>query len=592
MSALDWQGWLTIGIVLATLALLLWERFTPDKVLAGSVVALMASGILGPREALAGFWNPGVLTVAVLFVLVAALKSTGAIRWIGDWVLGRPRGEWRAQARLVTITSPLSAFINNTPIVAMLTSAIEHWSRRSGIAPSKLLLPMNYATILGGMCTLVGTSTNLIVAGLVLRHGGIEPLEMFDPLGVGAAAAVAGGLYLLVASRWLLPERRSAMQQAGDIREYVVEMLVEAGGPVAGRSIGEARLRQLAGSFLVELVRDGELHSAVPPTEVLRGGDRLVFVGATDAVRELRRVPGLRPASDQVFKIDDAGGQRTLVEVVLSSFSPAVGRTLVQSAFRSHYNAAVIAVARRGERLPRKPGEVVMQAGDTLLLETDAGFARRHVGSADFLLVNEVDGAPRVDRPRALVALGVIALMILANTVLGVDILVSALVAALLVLLARCVHVAELRRSVDLRLIMVIACSFALGAALDRSGVAALAATALGGLAGGDPFRTLVLVYVAAVVFTELVTNNAAAVLVFPIAVSAAATVGADPMPFVIATMMGASAGFITPIGYQTNLMVYGPGGYRFTDYVRLGLPLSLVVGAAVLATIPLFWAF
>ncbi|HEY0309750.1 MAG TPA: SLC13 family permease [Luteimonas sp.] len=592
MSALDWQGWLTIGIVLATLALLLWERFTPDKVLAGSVVALMASGILGPREALAGFWNPGVLTVAVLFVLVAALKSTGAIRWIGDWVLGRPRGEWRAQARLVTITSPLSAFINNTPIVAMLTSAIEHWSRRSGIAPSKLLLPMNYATILGGMCTLVGTSTNLIVAGLVLRHGGIEPLEMFDPLGVGAAAAVAGGLYLLVASRWLLPERRSAMQQAGDIREYVVEMLVEAGGPVAGHSIGEARLRQLAGSFLVELVRDGELHSAVPPTEVLRGGDRLVFVGATDAVRELRRVPGLRPASDQVFKIDDAGGQRTLVEVVLSSFSPAVGRTLVQSAFRSHYNAAVIAVARRGERLPRKPGEVVMQAGDTLLLETDAGFARRHVGSADFLLVNEVDGAPRVDRPRALVSLGVIALMILANTVLGVDILVSALVAALLVLLARCVHVAELRRSVDLRLIMVIACSFALGAALERSGVAALAASALGGLAGGDPFRTLVLVYVAAVVFTELVTNNAAAVLVFPIAVSAAATVGADPMPFVIATMMGASAGFITPIGYQTNLMVYGPGGYRFTDYVRLGLPLSLVVGAAVLATIPLFWAF
>ena len=592
MSALDWQGWLTIGIVLATLALLLWERFTPDKVLLGAVAVLIATGILGPVEALSGFWNRGVLTVAVLFVLVAALKSTGAIRWIGDWVLGRPKGEWRAQARLITITSPLSAFINNTPIVAMLTSAVEHWSRRSGIPPSKLLLPMNYATILGGMCTLVGTSTNLIVAGLVLRHGGIEPLDMFDPLSVGAVAAVAGGLYLLVASRWLLPVRRSALQQAGDLREYVVEMLVEEGGAVAGLSIGEAHLRQLAGSFLVELVRQGEVRSAVPPTEVLRGGDRLVFVGATDAVRELRRVPGLRPASDQVFKIDDAGGQRTLVEVVLSPFSPAVGRTLVQSAFRSHYNAAVIAVARRGERLPRKPGEVVLQVGDTLLLETDAGFARRHGGSADFLLVSEVDGAPRVDRGRALVSLGVIALMILANTVLGVDILVSALVAALLVLLARCVHVAELQRSVDLRLIVVIACSFALGAALESSGVAALAAAQLSGLAGGDPYMTLVLVYVAAVVFTEIVTNNAAAVLMFPVAIAAAATVGAQPMPFVIATMMGASAGFITPIGYQTNLMVYGPGGYRFTDYVRLGLPLSLVVGTAVLLAIPWFWPF
>jgi len=592
MSGLDWQGWVTIGIVLATLALLLWERFTPDKVLVGAVAVLVATGILGPREALSGFWNRGVLTVAVLFVLVAALKSTGAIRWIGDWVLGRPRGEWRAQARLVAITSPLSAFINNTPIVAMLTSAIEHWSRRSGIAPSKLLLPMNYATILGGMCTLVGTSTNLIVAGLVLRHGGLEPLDMFDPLGVGAAAAVAGGLYLLVASRWLLPNRRSALQQAGDLREYVVEMLVEDGGAVAGLSIGDAHLRHLAGSYLVELVRDGEVHSAVPPSEVLRGGDRLVFVGATDAVRELRRVPGLRPASDQVFKIDDAGGQRTLVEVVLSPFSPAVGRTLVQAGFRGHYNAAVIAVARRGERLPGKPGEVVLQAGDTLLLETDAGFARRLGGSGDFLLVSEVDGAPRVDRARALVSLGVIALMILANTVLGVDILVSALVAALLVLLARCVHVAELQRSLDLRLIVVIACSFALGAALERSGVASAAAAQLGRLAGGDPYMTLVLVYVAAVVFTELVTNNAAAVLMFPVAIAAAAAVGAQPMPFVIATMMGASAGFITPIGYQTNLMVYGPGGYRFSDYVRLGLPLSLVVGSAVLLAIPVFWPF
>jgi di/tricarboxylate transporter len=592
MMELGWQGWLTIGVVFTTLALLLWERFTPDKVLVGAVLVLMGTGVLVPRTALAGFWNPGVLTVAVLFVLVAALKSTGAIRWIGDWVLGRPRGEWRAQARLVGIASPLSAFINNTPIVAMLTSAIEHWSRRSGIAPSKLLLPMNYATILGGMCTLVGTSTNLIVAGLVLQHGGMRPLDMFDPLGVGAAAAVAGALYLLLASRWLLPERRSALQQAGDVREYVVEMLVQPGGDVAGKTIGEARLRQLAGSFLIELVRGDVVSAAVPPTEVLRGGDRLVFVGATDAIRELRRVPGLCPASDQVFKIDDAGGQRTLVEVVLSAFSPAVGRTLVQSGFRSHYNAAVIAVARGGERLPSKPGEVTLLAGDTLLLETDAGFPRRHASTSDFMVVNEIDGAPYVDRKRAMVALGVVALMVLANTVLGVDILVSALVAALLVVLAGCVHVVELRRSLDLRLIVVIACSFALGAALDASGVAALAASHLSGLANGDPFVTLVLVYAATVVFTELVTNNAAAVLMFPIAVSAAATLGVDPMPFVITTMMAASAGFITPIGYQTNLMVYGPGGYRFLDYVRFGLPLSLVVGAAVLWSVPFFWPF
>ncbi|MDG6349352.1 SLC13 family permease [Luteimonas sp. 8-5] len=592
MAALDWQGWLTIGVVMATLGLLLWERFTPDKVLMGAVAVLIASGILGPREALAGFWNPGVLTVAVLFVLVAALKSTGAIRWIGDWVLGRPRGEGKARARLIVITAPLSAFINNTPIVAMLTSAIEHWGRRSHIAPSKLLLPMNYATVLGGMCTLVGTSTNLIVAGLVLQQEGMPALTMFTPLGVGAVAAVAGGSFLLLAGRWFLPDRRSAFDQASDTHEYVVEMMVEADGPVDGKTIGDARLRQLEGSFLVELVRAGELHVAVAPGQQLSGGDRLVFIGATDAVRELRRVPGLRPATDQCFKIDDAGGQRKLVEVVMSAYSPAVGRTLVESAFRSRYNAAVIAVARRGTRLHGKLGELVLQAGDTLLLETDGGFAQRHANTSDFLIVNEIDGAARVDRPRALTALAVIGLMVVANTVFDVDILVSALVAALLVLLAGCVHVLELRRSVDLRLIAVIACSFALGAALERSGVAAVAASHLLAWSGGDPFRTLVLVYVAAVIFTELITNNAAAVLIFPIAMASAAQLGSDPMPFVIATMIGASAGFITPIGYQTNMMVYGPGGYRFTDYVRLGLPLSLVVGTAVLYAIPYFWPF
>lgn len=591
MAHLDWHGWLTIGVVLGTLVLLLWERFTPDKVMAGAVAVLIASGILSPRDALAGFWNPGVLTVAVLFLLVAALKSTGAIRWIGDLILGSPRGEHRARTRLILITAPLSAFINNTPIVAMLTSAVEHWTRRSGVAPSKLLLPMNHATILGGMCTLVGTSTNLIVAGLVLQQGGIAPMSMFDPLGVGAIAAAAGCVFLMTAGRWLLPNRTSALQQAFETHEYVVEMLVEANGMVDGRTVGEARLRGLAGSFLVEVVRDGEVHGAVAPELELLSGDHLVFVGATDAVRELCRVPGLRPATDQRFKIEHSG-QRTLVEVVLSAYSPATGKTLVESSFRRRYNAAVIAVARRGERLRGKLGEIRLEIGDTLLLETDSSFSQRHANSSDFLMVTNVDGATDADRPRAAATLGVIALMIVANTVFGVDILVSALVAALLVILMGCIKVGELQRSVDLRLIAVIALSFALGAALERSGVAAVVAAHLLEWAGGSPFVTLALVYATAVVFTELITNNAAAVLVFPIAIAASHQLGVQPMPFVIATMMGASAGFITPIGYQTNMMVYGPGGYRFADYVRLGLPLSLIVGVAVLWSIPRFWPF
>ena len=590
MAAIGWQGLFTIAVVLMTLAMLLWERFTPDRVLVAAAGALLLSGVLTPAEALSGFWNPGVLTVAVLFVLVAALKTTGAIRWIGDLVLGRSRNTFRTQARLIAIAGPLSAFVNNTPIVATVTAAVEHWSRRSGISPSRLLLPMNYATILGGMTTLLGTSTNLIVAGLVVAAG-LPALGMFAPLGVGVAALLAGSIYLLTLGRWLLPDRQSVFQQAANVCEYAVEMLVEAGGTLCGETIATAGLRQLEGSYLVELVRGERTYPAVPPHTQLQGGDRLVFVGGGNAVAELRAIRGVRPATDQLFKLT-GNGERKLVEVVLSAFNPAVGRTLVQCAFRTRYNAAVLAISRRGQRLHHKPGIVELQAGDTLLVETDEEFIERHGNSNDFLVVTEIGTPARIDRKRAITTLVIVGLMVLANTLGGIEILWSALAAALALLVARCVSFRELRESLDLRLIAVIACSFALGAAIDKTGIAEIVAGALGTWAGADPLWTLVFVYVVTVLSTELLTNNAAAVLMFPIGLAASQQLGVDPMPFVMAVMIGASAGFMSPIGYQTNLMIYGPGGYRFLDYVRVGAPLSVVVGLASLSTIPYFWPF
>lgn len=590
MAAIGWQGLFTIAVVLMTLAMLLWERFTPDRVLVAAAGALLLSGVLTPVEALSGFWNPGVLTVAVLFVLVAALKTTGAIRWIGDLVLGRSNSTFRTQARLIAIAGPLSAFVNNTPIVATVTAAVEHWSRRSGISPSRLLLPMNYATILGGMTTLLGTSTNLIVAGLVVAAG-LPALGMFAPLGVGVAALLAGSIYLLTLGRWLLPDRQSVFQQAANVCEYAVEMLVEAGGRLSGETIATAGLRQLEGSYLVELVRGERTYPAVPPHTQLQAGDRLVFVGGSNAVAELRAIPGLRPATDQLFKLT-GNGERKLVEVVLSAFNPAVGRTLVQCAFRTRYNAAVLAISRRGQRLHHKPGIVELQAGDTLLVETDVEFIDRHGNSNDFLVVTEIGTPARIDRKRAITTLVIVGLMVLANTLGGIEILWSALAAALALLVARCVSFRELRESLDLRLIAVIACSFALGAAIDKTGIAEIVAGALGTWAGADPLWTLVFVYVVTVLSTELLTNNAAAVLMFPIGLAASQQLGVDPMPFVMAVMIGASAGFMSPIGYQTNLMIYGPGGYRFLDYVRVGAPLSVVVGLASLSTIPYFWPF
>ncbi|GAB1407339.1 SLC13 family permease [Thermomonas brevis] len=572
--------------------LLLWERWPPDRILLGAVAVLMGTGILTPMQALAGFWNPGVLTVGLLFVLVAALKTTGAIAALARWLLGGTRRLQPALWRVAGSAGVASAFVNNTPIVATLTSALEQWSRRSGVPVGKLLLPMNYATILGGMCTMIGTSTNLVVGGLAVQAG-LPRMDLFAPLMIGLPALGVGLLFLGVVGHRLLPVRRSPIAQAQiDAREYAVEMLLHADGPLVGRGIGEAGMRRLQASYLVELQRDGVLLPAVGPAIRLRAGDRLVFVGATDGVRELRAIEGLTHAADHLFSMAPGDQRRPMVELVLSSFSPAVGKTLRESHFREIYGAAVLAISRGGRRLPGKLGDVVLQAGDTLLAETEPGFRAAHGNSPDFLLVIDLDGHDvPVARGRAAFTLLALLGMVLSNALLGVDMLWSALAAAVAVLASGSVRLEELRRSADVRLLVVIASSFALGAAAQQTGLAAAAGGVMGGLSGADPFWTLVVIYVATVLFTELLTNNAAAVLMFPVALSAAAQVGSEPMPYVMAIMMAASAGFMTPIGYQTNLMVYGPGGYRFTDYLRVGAPLSLLVGLTVIWTIARTWS-
>lgn len=589
-GTLGFPAWLTIAVVVVTLTLLIWERLAPHLVMFGAVLVLVLAGVLRPSEALAGFSNTAVLTVAVLYVVVAALRSTGAIRWIAGWVLGKPRGLFMAQARLIGVSSSLSAFINNTPVVAMLTAAVENWSRRSGVAVSKLLIPLSYATILGGLCSLIGTSTNLIVAGLMQARPGLPTLQMFDPAWVGVPAALAGGLYLLTIGRWLLPDRRTAIDQAEDTQKYVLEMCVVEDGPLVSLNVVEAGLRNLAGLFLVEVQRGGELLAATPEM-VLAGNDRLVLVGVADGLRELRHIPGLRHAEDQVFKVGSGEG-RHFVEAVLSRLSPVVGRTLRDTRFRNRYGAVVVAVNRHGQQLRQKPGEVVLQAGDTLLLEATPAFTRRYVDSHDFLMVNLVDDTPLVQPRYATTALGILGVMIVANALFKVDIFVSAVVAALAMVFTGCVKPKAAWRAIDFPLIIVIACSFAIGLSIGKTGVAAAVASVLMHAGAGSPFWTLVLVYTMTMAFTELLTNNAAAILMFPIGVEAAHQLDVHPMPFIIAVMVAASASFITPIGYQTNMMVYGPGGYRFMDYVKVGTPLSIVVGVVVLWVIPLVWPF
>jgi di/tricarboxylate transporter len=586
------DAWFTLAVVGLTLALLVGSRIAPDLILVGALTTLILAKAISPAEALAGLGNPGLATVGVLYVVVAGLVDTGAVHAFGGRLLGRPQSLLSAQLRLMLPVTAVSAFLNNTPVVAMLVPVVEDWAKRSRLSVSKLMIPLSYAAIFGGTCTLIGTSTNVIVNGLVQQRADLDPIGFFSIAAIGVPSAVVGLLFVIVMQRWLLPERKPPLRHIGTGREYTIEMLVDTSSPMIGKSVEQAGLRHLPGAFLAEIERAETILPAVGPTETLRAGDRLLFVGVVDSVVDLLRVRGLVPAPEQLFKLSAPRPERRVVEVVVSASCPLVGRTIRDGRFRSRYDAVVIAVARNGRRLRGKIGDIELQAGDTLLLETRPTFLTQQRNSRDFLLVSEVQGATLPRHDRAWVAATILAAMVALAASGVLSMLEAALVAAGLMLATRCTTGSTARASIDWSVLIVIGAALGIGAALQSTGAAsAIAEAVLRGL-GGNPWLALVAVYVITSAFTELITNNAAAVLIFPIAEATAERLDVSFWPFVFVIMMAASASFATPIGYQTNLMVYGPGGYRFSDYVRMGLPLNLLLGAVAVTLAPLIWPF
>lgn len=597
----SWEAWLTLAVA-GTLLVCLAMR-----VAATDLLALFCLGILvvtqnvtdsnllpTPEQAVAGFGNQGLVTIALLFAVVAGLEFTGGTELATGWFLNRARTLSGAQARLFLPVAVLSGFMNNTPVVVALMPVVNDLAKRISASTSRLLLPMSYAAILGGMCTLIGTSTNLIIADLNTQaiEGGLnsKPLGFFAPAAIGIPATILGLVYMLIASRWLIPERRPAVSVGDDPRQYTVEMQVDRTGPLVGKSIEDAGLRHLAGLYIAEIQREDGVIAAAKPNERLRADDVLILVGALESVVDLRKIRGLTTPDDQARKLQVPAWRRTLVEAVVSSRCALLGKTIREGQFRSHYNAAVVAVARGDKRLTGKLGDVRLEAGDVLLLEASPSFLHRRSESRDFFLVSAVEQGT-VRRPeRAWISITILLLMILAAAATKISILTAALVAAVAMVGFRCCTTGEARRSVDWSVLIVIGAAIGIGSAMEQSGAASAIATGLLGLAGEHPLLTLASIYLATMLCTELITNNAAAVLMFPIALESAAGLQSNPTPFVIAVMIAASASFLTPFGYQTNMMVYGVGGYRLVDYLRFGLPLSLIVFAVTMTLVPRVW--
>jgi di/tricarboxylate transporter len=587
------QANFTLSVVGLVFALLIFSSLTPDVILLGAVAILLLTGVIDVGQALSGFSNEGMITIAVLFVVGAGVRETGAVEFISGRLFGRPKNAENAIARMMFPVMGLSAVMNNTPLVAMMIPAVSDWARTSRIAVSKLMIPLSYAAILGGTCTLIGTSTNLVVRGMLLKADPNGPgIEMFDITWVGLPAAIIGGLFIVLTSRWLLPDRRPAISMTDDAREYTVEMQVPDDSSLVGKTIEGAGLRHLPGVYLAEIDRDGMSIPAVSPLEVLRGGDRLLFVGIIESVVDLHRMRGLIPAANQVTKLASPRTQRCLIEAVVSNSCPLVGKTIRDGRFRNVYNAVVVAVARNGERLHMKIGDIVLRAGDTLLVEAHPSFADQQRNSRDFFLVSRLEGTNPPRHDRAWISLAILAGMVVLATLEWVPMFQAAILAAGLMLLTKCVNIENARRSIDWEVLIAIAASLALGLALESTNAAHQITVRMVELAGGSPWITLAVIYFVTLIVTELVTNNAAAALMFPFALSTAKELDVSFMPFMIAIMMAASAGFATPIGYQTNLMVYGPGGYKFSDYVKIGVPLDILVGIVTVALAPLAFPF
>lgn len=585
------EFWLTLAILGLMVTGLLLERLAPDILVFGALLLLMLSGVIDPEEALGGFASPTVFTVAGLFIVAGAVRRTGALDGVARRLFGTATSLRQALLRLTSTTTCASAFLNNTPLVAVLLPVTLGWAKRMGVSPSKLLIPLSYASVAGGVCTLIGTSTVLVVNGLMVGRG-MPALGMFELAWVGVPCALVTIAAVTLWAPRALPARIDVLDQIGeDQRRYLVELELAAPSPLIGKTIEGAGLRRLPGLFLVRIERSTGSISPVGPGEKLQQSDRLTFAGVVETIADLKKFRGLVPiAHDRPAQADHGW---SLHEAVVAAGSPLVGQSIRDAGFRGRYNAAVLAVHRHGERVESRIGDIVLRPGDVLLLEAQPGFARSFRNSGDFYLVSEVeDSAPPLHKRagRALLVLGAVVLLAASG---AVPVVLAALAGAGAVIALRCISAGDARQAVDFSVLAVIGASLGLARALEKSGVAAVIADFLVEVGRGlGPAGVLAAVYVAAMLLTEIMSSNAAAALVFPVAFAAAAAIDADPRPFAIAVALAAALSLATPLGYQTNLMVYGPGGYRFTDFLRLGAPLQLALAGVALALIPLVWGF
>jgi len=591
---MDFQLWYTLVLLFITSILLIKESFETELILLSFLFLLILGKVISVKEAFVGFSNEGMITIGFLFIVAAGLNNSGLMAQLQNLLFGKSNhsGYTKKLIRILFPVTGVSAFINNTPVVALLIPALKSWTERLNLAPSKFFMPLSYAAMLGGMCTLIGTSTNLIIYGL-MEENGIKGMEMFEISKVGVPVAISGLLFIIFVVSKLLPERKESLQTLeANTREFVVVLKVTPKFKGIGQTVEEAGLRHLTGLFLFQIERNGEIIAPARPDEVIKVGDRLFFTGLPKTILELQKTPGLKIIEDAQLDLKqyDSSEIRPF-EVVISNSSPLIGQNVRESNFRQRYDAVIIAIHRNGERIQKKIGDIVLRAGDTLLLLAHKSFLKKYYHSKDFLLVSESVKVPSKPVKNQIIAVVTISLMVTLFVLHVVPIVVAAGIAVMILLLTRTLSLEEAREAVDFRVLVIIAAAFGIAAGIKNSGLAQFFAHYI--IIGGSGFGLVGVItgiFLITSVYTNFITNNAAAALVFPIVLAVTTELQVDPRPFILTMAIAASSSFATPISYQTNIMVYGPGRYRFKDFLKAGIPMQFFITVVSVTLIYFFY--
>ena len=571
-------AWITILTVLSMFTVLLLTKLRADLVFLGAIAILFVTGVLNAKEAFSGFSSTSVVIIGVLFVVVAGLTHTGVLQWIVKHLLGQPESYSKAVIRLMLPVAGLSSFLSNTTVVALFVGIVKMWSKKLGVSPSKLLIPLSYASGMGGVCTLIGTPPNLIISGLYAENTGVAMNVLTTT--IPGLFCLFIGVLSIIAMRNLLPDRKAPESAFESTSEYTVELLVPSDNPNIGMTINEAGLNNVRGGNLIEVVHFDEFVSPAGGDEIMMGGDRLIYSGQIDEILELKKTHGLVNADHYVFTLSEIDKNRQLRTAYVTFGSSLIGKAIGNTNFEKDYGLVLVAVARSGKRIEQSPREVVIQAGDTLLLDCPPKLKIDTSSLASKLHFFDSDQVPNIGK-KTLISTTIMIAMVVLSALNIIPLLQCAFLAAMAMLIFKCCNVDQAMKSINWEILMVFAGSVVLGVAIQKTGIAERLAFGILDVCGDNPIVVMTAICFVGTFITEFISNTAAGAMFFPIMYQAAEKLGYEPFPFLVALMVSVSSSFATPIGSPTHMLVYGPGGYRFSDFMRIGLLMNLIILAA-----------